>query len=916
MSFNKLMLHLDTAGRKVVCSAGIGGAAAPVAVDCARVGELSPSLHAAVDLLGTGVGVGLVVVVVGDGVVRLGAGDDVGDKSTPSNMFHHIVSYRRALVLILCTILFLEAQADSDICKICTCNSLTTNINCENRNLASIPQPIPTNAEYLNLENNHISTINEGAFTGLSNLKKISLTNNKISRVEKGMFQGLRRLQTLILWNNNISTIEEGVFTGLTNLKKLDLDGNKISTMKQGIFNGLSNLAALYLAHNNISTIKEGTFTGLSNLKSLYLHNNKISRIEKGMFQDLHSLQTLNLGANNISTIKHGIFMGFKNLKTLYLGANNISTIKHGIFMGLKNLKSLDLQSNNIATIKEGTFTKLSNLTTLYLQENKISSIEEEMFQDLHSLQYLNLDGNKISTMKQGIFNGLSKLTTIDLQSNNIATIKEGTFTGISILTTLDLDGNKISTMKQGIFNGLSNLTTIYLQDNPIEHYEDGAFLFLPSIVEIYLPDNNLRCGCHLPAFVNYIKKVYNRTVAVSGTCLEGSGKRIPILDYLQCQNYSLFQRNLQCQTCTGMKCTDLEVTSCPGAEPVCRFAISMNGVTMKTERSCSTYRKCVESMRNNTLTCNKRTNSMSCTGCCVGHLCNKNDFIGRTKSFVFRLIFKKFNEYKILAENISRAMERDLSTVTGTFRVEDCGSDRSKIFAIYCTVFSEMTESQLRRNISEVLNKSQALLNIGVRQSHMKFIDEMFCDESTSTNDGTFSWPMTKIGTTAEIPCHGNVATRHCSPRTVGHPEMASSQNLSSQKCSPFTGIWQEPDMSQCYNAEQTTQGLKDIENKGIDDGRTKSFVFRLILKMINERKIPAENVSSAMEHEFLTVTGKFRVEYPGVQSELRRKISQVLNKSQAFLNLGVQKSHTKFLDESSSTGNGTEDRAAETNF
>ncbi|CAI9744517.1 adhesion G-protein coupled receptor G6-like isoform X2 [Octopus vulgaris] len=844
MSFNKLMLHLDTAGRKVVCSAGIGGAAAPVAVDCARVGELSPSLHAAVDLLGTGVGVGLVVVVVGDGVVRLGAGDDVGDKSTPSNMFHHIVSYRRALVLILCTILFLEAQADSDICKICTCNSLTTNINCENRNLASIPQPIPTNAEYLNLENNHISTINEGAFTGLSNLKKISLTNNKISRVEKGMFQGLRRLQTLILWNNNISTIEEGVFTGLTNLKKLDLDGNKISTMKQGIFNGLSNLAALYLAHNNISTIKEGTFTGLSNLKSLYLHNNKISRIEKGMFQDLHSLQTLNLGANNISTIKHGIFMGFKNLKTLYLGANNISTIKHGIFMGLKNLKSLDLQSNNIATIKEGTFTKLSNLTTL------------------------------------------------------------------------DLDGNKISTMKQGIFNGLSNLTTIYLQDNPIEHYEDGAFLFLPSIVEIYLPDNNLRCGCHLPAFVNYIKKVYNRTVAVSGTCLEGSGKRIPILDYLQCQNYSLFQRNLQCQTCTGMKCTDLEVTSCPGAEPVCRFAISMNGVTMKTERSCSTYRKCVESMRNNTLTCNKRTNSMSCTGCCVGHLCNKNDFIGRTKSFVFRLIFKKFNEYKILAENISRAMERDLSTVTGTFRVEDCGSDRSKIFAIYCTVFSEMTESQLRRNISEVLNKSQALLNIGVRQSHMKFIDEMFCDESTSTNDGTFSWPMTKIGTTAEIPCHGNVATRHCSPRTVGHPEMASSQNLSSQKCSPFTGIWQEPDMSQCYNAEQTTQGLKDIENKGIDDGRTKSFVFRLILKMINERKIPAENVSSAMEHEFLTVTGKFRVEYPGVQSELRRKISQVLNKSQAFLNLGVQKSHTKFLDESSSTGNGTEDRAAETNF
>ncbi|XP_029656332.1 uncharacterized protein LOC115230264 [Octopus sinensis] len=133
-----------------------------------------------------------------------------------------------------------------------------------------------------------------------------------------------------------------------------------------------------------------------------------------------------------------------------------------------------------------------------------------------------------------------------------------------------------------------------------------------------------------------------------------------------------------------------------------------------------------------------------------------------------------------------------------------------------------------------------------------------------------------------------------------MGHPEMASSQNLSSQKCSPFTGIWQEPDMSQCYNAEQS---------KGIDDGWTKSFAFRLILKSFNEYKKPAENISRAMEHEFLTVTGKFRVEYPGVQSQLRRNISQGLNQFQALLNMNL-------LDESSSTGNGTEDRTAETNF
>ncbi|CAI9744536.1 adhesion G-protein coupled receptor G6-like [Octopus vulgaris] len=454
------------------------------------------------------------------------------DKSTPGNMFRHIVSYRRSLVLILCTILFLEAQADSDICKICTCTSLTTKINCDNRSPASIPQPIPTNVEYLDLQDNNIATIQEGVFTGLKNLKQ------------------------LILWNNKISTIEEDVFTRLSDLTSLDLDGNGISTIKEGSFNGLSNLTKLDLRNNKISTIKEGTFTRLSNLNYLYLQNNLIEKYEDGAFLFLRSIVEMNF--------------------------------------------SVDLKR-----------------------------IQSSVYYYSH------------------------------LENNNL-----------------------------------------------------------------------MKCGCHLPAFVNYIKKVYNRIVAVSGKCLEGSGKRIPILDYSQCQNYWLFQRNLQCQACSGISCNDSNVRSCPGAEPVCRFAISMNGVTMKTERSCSTYRKCVEAMRNNNITCNKRTNSTACTGCCVGHLCNKNDFIGWTKSFVFRLIFKKFNEYnKIPAENISRAMEHEFSTMTGNFRVENSGSNRIKIFAIYCTVFSEMTESQLRRNISQVLNKSQALHNIGVQKRHMKFIDERNID-------------------------------------------------------------------------------------------------------------------------------------------------------------------------------------------
>ncbi|CAJ1099201.1 adhesion G-protein coupled receptor G6-like [Octopus vulgaris] len=152
--------------------------------------------------------------------------------------------------------------------------------------------------------------------------------------------------------------------------------------------------------------------------------------------------------------------------------------------------------------------------------------------------------------------------------------------------------------------------------------------------------------------------------------------------------------------------------------------------------------------------------------------------------------------------------MERELTT-TGTFTIEYCGLDRNRtIFSIYSKPYSKTSKKQLLRNISQVLSTSQTLRSFGVR--HTELFDEMVCDESTTSNNNqTFSWPMTKIGTTAEIPCLGNVATRYCSPRDS---EMASSQYMTAAKCSPFTGIWKEPDMSQCNNTDWITQRLKDI--------------------------------------------------------------------------------------------------------
>ncbi|XP_014790555.2 uncharacterized protein LOC106883926 [Octopus bimaculoides] len=197
---------------------------------------------------------------------------------------------------------------------------------------------------------------------------------------------------------------------------------------------------------------------------------------------------------------------------------------------------------------------------------------------------------------------------------------------------------------------------------------------------------------------------------------------------YLCSLDYSLFQRNLQCQTCSGMKCNGSEVTSCPGAEPACRLTVSMSGITLKFERSCSTYRKCLDLMRNNSQTCNIWTDGTSCAGCCVGNLCNKNDFIGWTNSFEFYMIFEKLNKSKI-SENTSISIEYELSNLTGTtFSVEYCGSEDGKnIFTIYCNVVRDITKEKLLLDIYQVLNTSQTLYDLKIQQQNVELIDGSF---------------------------------------------------------------------------------------------------------------------------------------------------------------------------------------------
>ncbi|CAI9743540.1 adhesion G-protein coupled receptor G6-like [Octopus vulgaris] len=440
------------------------------------------------------------------------------------------------------------------------------------------------------------------------------------------------------LSNNRISNIE--AIENLPSLVLLDLSYNDITNIKKGTFKDLCCLQELYLSNNKISIIEQGSFKNLGSLRTLFLYDNEISNIEHESFENLPELADLDLSCNKIFEIEQSTFVNVTSLEYLHLSCNKISNIDESTFKNLGSLKDLDLSYNQISNIEEITFKSLHSLRYLDLSFNNITYIEESTFKNLGSLQELDLSYNQISKIEGSAFKHLHSLQDLDLSFNNITYIEESTFKNLGSLQELDLFFNKISTIRQGTFENLYSLRTLNLGHNRIQKYEDGAFLFLPNIRRVDLSGNNdMMCGCHLPAVVNYTRNTYNTFVDVKGECFTDSGEETSILKYSQCINYTLFQKNLQCEGYSGRRCKDSEMTDCPGVEPVCQYKLSRNGVTLKFEKSCSTYSNCVEAMRNNSFKPNTWTKGTSTAACCTRNVCNKNDFMGTVEEFSTKLL-------------------------------------------------------------------------------------------------------------------------------------------------------------------------------------------------------------------------------------------------------------------------------------
>ncbi|XP_074856532.1 adhesion G protein-coupled receptor A1 isoform X2 [Carettochelys insculpta] len=153
--------------------------------------------------------------------------------------------------------------------------TLRIKVVCSGGELVETLQPalLPNRTVSLDLKNNLISTIEPGAFLGLSELKRLDLSNNRIGCLTPEVFVGLNSLHKLNLSGNIFSSLMNGLFSELLALKALHFNTDSL------ICDCNLNWVLQWARNASVRIAEETVCAYPSSLRGLAFHNLKENQL-------------------------------------------------------------------------------------------------------------------------------------------------------------------------------------------------------------------------------------------------------------------------------------------------------------------------------------------------------------------------------------------------------------------------------------------------------------------------------------------------------------------------------------------------------------------------------------------------------------------------------------------------------------
>ncbi|KAG5666390.1 hypothetical protein PVAND_014419 [Polypedilum vanderplanki] len=201
---------------------------------------------------------------------------------------------------------------------------------------------------YIDLRLNRLTRIADDVFAGTV-LQNLDLSSNQLASFNPAWLSSiLNTLQKLELYENSIISIDQNAFTTLTNLRTLDLGLNPHIILPPNIFKPLVNLDKLFIDSSGLRRIDSQWFSTLTLLTELHLHSNSIRSMPENVFTPLVNLGYLSVRDNLIRVINGNAFSTqMNNFTRFYAQSNRINGFDDQFFESISGqLEFLYLYDN------------------------------------------------------------------------------------------------------------------------------------------------------------------------------------------------------------------------------------------------------------------------------------------------------------------------------------------------------------------------------------------------------------------------------------------------------------------------------------------------------------------------------------------------------------------------------------------
>lgn len=384
--------------------------------------------------------------------------------------------------------------------------------------------------EVLGLKDCRLVAIEDGAFTGLTNLTSLTLSSNptelktmervlqeignhsKLTHLDLSQMDlvnltvpllgSFHQLVHLNVANSMLYRVDPKLFSILTNLETLTLDDNMLDKL-EGL-SQLQQLRRLYLRGNKLLEVE---LSNLKNLEQVDVSGNHLTAVPTDWLYDVDNIQLLNASHNLINNVNDTAFQKI-TLHSLDLSHNKL-TILHN--MGVLQAKKLDVSHNNISSLSEDVFDTISSsIEELDLSHNNISTFPQHQFSDFTSLQQLNLAHNNLGAafcagQLEGFFQSLSHLQILDLSYNNISVLSHNEFQYLHHLTMLYLRGNNVRDLAELSLGDMKSLAKLVVSDNELHSVTPDVLGSLSCLEVVDLSVNPYECSCSILPYLHWL---------------------------------------------------------------------------------------------------------------------------------------------------------------------------------------------------------------------------------------------------------------------------------------------------------------------------------------------------------------------------------------------------------------------------